>query len=511
MGSGSGGCILGGSLGGESPGTRDLWQEIAEHGRRLSGGNPACDLLMSESEKQRLMEPWLKHFSHVQVRMELLDFAPSTEPCPVCGKMAKRHQVVDRGPIVDVSLEGPVLLMVKLGVYLCRSDECCGKSIRGGRRRSFRKPLPFTVPRGHYTLRAREFGINGVKLDGMPFSKVVKRLAREFHVAPARSTAWEWHKAHGDAVFNMIDYQKWSVESLSGVVCIDEMYDGEFCILIATDPLSKLTLGFQVLTGSIDGQQMVAFLRYLDEKGVHPDVMVTDESQLYPKALAEVWPKAKHQLCIFHIMQHVVKDVLAAVREFVKALPQDPKHKRGRPSKDEAPRSKYHTERRKTLYDGRYLFVRNPDKMSAEAREALEGLLQEHPELNTHRTFMLDTFALFSCTTTLEQARAKRTEMLANPKYQGDTNLKKALKKFEDEAQFEKMLTFVSYTNLNRTNNDVERDNRWVRKKQKSHYGLRRKTTIANALALRMRIQQQEKTTTSSPKLEPRPAEQVLQ
>jgi Transposase len=495
--------ILGEVPGGHEPAPpRSLYEEVSKYGcdqyacanHGVVEGPPALDT-------EPMAEAWMKRFSHTNVRVELLDFAPPTEPCPKCGRPAKRHQVKERGPIVDASLEGPILLMVKVGVYVCKTKTCCGTGQRKGRWYTFRKPLPFTVPRGRYTLRARELGINGVKLDGMPFSKVVQRLAREFHMAPARSTAWEWHKAQGDQVAVLIDYQKWSVESLSGVVCIDEMYDGEFCMLIATDPLSNLTLGFQVLTGSVDGEQMAKFMQYLDNKGVRPDVIVTDESQLYPKALSEVWPKAKHQLCIFHILKLIVKEVLAAVREFVKTLPEDPKHGRGRPSKDEPPRSKENSERRKQLYDSRYQFVRNPEKMGPEATAALDKLLDEHPALRTVRLFMLDVFTLFGRNTTLEQAQDKRCEMLANPAYKSNDHLKKALKKFEDDNQFAKMMTYVDYANLNRTNNDVERENRWLRKKQKNHYKLRRAKTIGNAIALRMK-QEQEGTANTGPKLQ---------
>lgn len=467
--------------------------------------SPPSNILEEMATYRREFQPWLKRFHHVKVRVEYLEMAPMFESCPHCGESARRRETVDRGPIVDASLDGPILIMVRQGVYHCRSRKCRRRHGRNGK--CFRFRLPFTVLRGRYTHRARLLGINSVKLDGMPFTKAVKRLAREFYMAPARSTAWLWHKEDGDRAAVEVDYTQWSVDSLSGVVCLDEMYDGEFCILMATDPLSKLTLGFQVLVGAkCDGEQMAEFMRYLDHCGIRPDVVVTDESSLYPKALQEVWPQAKHQLCLFHILRHIVKDVLKSVRAYIDSLPKDPKRRRGRPSKKGRPRSN-HNSCRKELYDSRYLWVRNPEKVAKDgvAVAKLQALLEEHPALQAQRNFMLDVFSLFRPAITFEEAQAKRQEMLQNPAYQSDEHLKKALKKFEDDAQFAKMMVYTGYRNLNRTNNDVERANRWMRKKQKSHYRLRRKSTIGNAIAQRMQLEAEGRKSICANPLEKRP------
>jgi len=448
-------------------------------------------------------QAWQGRFAHVRVQVHILDLAPEKEVCPWCGALARRHQVVDRGPIVDASLDGPILLRVKQGVYCCESRACKRRTDRKG---FFRKDLPFTVTRGRYTLRARALGINGVKYDEMPFTKVVKRLAREFHIAPARSTAWRWHKGEGDRAADEVNYQQWAVESLSGVVCIDEMYDGEFCLLVATDPLSKLTLGFQVIDGSVDSARVADFMRYLEARGIKPDVVVSDESKLYPKALKEVWPTALHQLCIFHLMQHFVEHVLAAVRAYVDSLPKDPKGKGGRPRKDAPPRPR-HNERRNVVKEQRFRVVTHPDKLAGDPAAAadLENLLEEHPALCAPRSFMVDIFELFAPTQNLATAYSLRHSMLENDSYKANPHLAKALEKLRDEDHFLKMMTYTEFENLNRTNNHVERCNRWVRKKQKSHYRLRRKSTIANALALRMKQEREGRASIVAEKLRKRP------
>src|ERR1051326_1748431 len=104
-----------------------------------------ANILDEMSSFYKTAQPWLRRFSHARIRLHVLDFAPSEEPCPSFGEMVRRHQTVDRGPIIDVSLEGPILLLVEQGVYSCRSTRCRRRSTnRRGRLqwrgRHFRKP-----------------------------------------------------------------------------------------------------------------------------------------------------------------------------------------------------------------------------------------------------------------------------------------------------------------------------------------------------------------------------------
>ena len=48
--------------------------------------------------------------------------------------------------------------------------------------------------------------------------------------------------------------------------------------------------------------------------------MVTDGSNLYPTVLAELWPDADHQLCVFHVIKDINKLILDAVRRMQKAM-----------------------------------------------------------------------------------------------------------------------------------------------------------------------------------------------
>jgi len=305
----------------------------------------------------------------------------------------------------------------------------------------------------------------------------------------------------GDQAREDVTYLQFSKEALSGVVCLDEMYDGEFVLLVATDPLSKITLGFEVLEGKkVDSEQVAEFMKYLALKGIQPDVVVTDESKLYPAALKEVWAGARHQICVFHVLRHFMGFVLDCVRAYIKDLPKDPKRKRGRPRKGEL-RSN-HDARRKDLHARRHLLVQGP-QAGEESKQSLASILEEHTSLRVARDFMESIYRMVAPDVTREAAEEIRKQILADPRFQADKNLKRGVKKLRSDEQFQKLIVYTDFENLNRTNNSVERHNRGTRKKQKSHYRLRRVDTLANALALAMK---QEVRRDDSPKLQPRGA-----
>jgi transposase len=52
--------------------------------------------------------------------------------------------------------------------------------------------------------------------------------------------------------------------------------------------------------------------------------VITDGSALYPSLLAEIWPSAAHQLCLFHETRRVTTAAAEVIRAARKALPKPP-------------------------------------------------------------------------------------------------------------------------------------------------------------------------------------------
>lgn len=111
------------------------------------------------------------------------------------------------------------------------------------------------------------------------------------------------------------------------MLCVEEVYQGKIALLLAVDPAEPdgdQLVGYGLVQGTVDQTAMSAFLRRLETIGIAPDQVITDGSALYPSLLAEVWPTAAHQLCLFHETRRVtaaIDDVAKAVRQ---ALPKPP-------------------------------------------------------------------------------------------------------------------------------------------------------------------------------------------
>src|SRR5207247_10642399 len=65
-------------------------------------------------------------------------------------------------------------------------------------------------------------------------------------------------------------------------------------------------------------------LERLKAAGVEPTEVITDDSTLYPAVLAQIWPKAAHQLCLFHATRRVVEAVNEVVKHVRRTIPTPP-------------------------------------------------------------------------------------------------------------------------------------------------------------------------------------------
>jgi transposase-like protein len=101
---------------------------------------------------------------------------------------------------------------------------------------------------------------------------------------------------------DMAKYRRMVLGCFSGTLCVDELRLGRHTLLLATDPLRDMPVAF-ALVDKNDQDHMRRFLKNLTTWGLSPRVVVTDGSALYPEVLAELWPAAEHQLCVFHTIR----------------------------------------------------------------------------------------------------------------------------------------------------------------------------------------------------------------
>jgi hypothetical protein len=237
--------------------------------------------------------------------------------CPRCGGDAPRMWDVTRAA-VDVDLDQPIVLAVEVSVHVCAA---CS--------RMFRAQPPFLRPQAIYTRRVVQKAVEAVFCDGLAARRVPDRLARDFWVRPSEKMVRLWCRAFAAEVDFTIDYQPWVVANFSGILCVDEVYQGELALLLAVDPAAPdgdRLVGYTLLanTRAVDQEAVKAFLKTLRAAGIQPDEVVTDDSRLYPSALAEVWPTAVHQLCLFHATRRVVRAVSDVVKQIRRSIPTPP-------------------------------------------------------------------------------------------------------------------------------------------------------------------------------------------
>jgi transposase len=239
---------------------------------------------------------------------------PSAE-CQGCGKQAPRAWDVTRVAI-DIDLDQPVVLAVEVSVHHCQACH-----------RLFRAQPPFLRPGATYTRRVVQKAIEAVYCDGMAARDVPDRLARDFWVRPAEKMVRLWCRAFADHLDFETDYQPWVIASFSGVLCVDELYQGEVALLLAVDPAAAegdRLVGYMLVSKGVDATAVKTFLGRLKSLGIEPAEVITDDSALYPAVLAQIWPAAAHQLCLFHATRHVVEAVNAVIKRVRKALPVPP-------------------------------------------------------------------------------------------------------------------------------------------------------------------------------------------
>ncbi len=284
----------------------------------------------------------------------------------------------------------------------------------------------------------------------------------------------------------------WALETFSGYVAADELYEGPYCVLSAVDNRQYKRILYAVLDHDPSHDDITAFLgrlkRALDERDLALKGITTDGSALYPEPIREVFGEVPHQLCTFHIIAELVKGVLRAVAAERKRLATaKPKLKRGRPSSKEkaarrlARKSKAMQEKISDLFEGRFLFVKR--RLTPSERHRLLRITRGLPHLRKLREIMEHIYALFDRRCWTQTALGKLRKLrhwVKRFRWIGDT-LKKVF-----SPHLEKALTFLDDKVLPATSNAVERGNRRHRKMQKSVYRIRSKTCLEGRIALDM-------------------------
>jgi hypothetical protein len=412
-----------------------------------------------------------------QVRTIPVHCAPCKAPCPICGKLGRRKDVYNRR-VRTLAYQQVVFLDVTYGEYRTRCA-CCT---------TFRTTPPGVEPRAVYDNKVRHAVLDRLLEDGMSVERVIASMRRDFFLDLSDGFVYDcldWEVKR----LAMADHRRWVLDRFSGTLCVDELHLGKMTLLLATDPLQDLPMAF-ALVSSNDQSHMRGFLKNLKTWGLQPEVVVTDGSNLYPTILAELWPAARHQLCVFHILKDLHKLVLDAVRRLRRGLSRrgnrGRKPKRGRPPKSRAKRRGLsHKEKSAFVFKHRWLVVKRRDTMSPQEQADLTTMLFYLPELKVLRDFVDRLAKLFEEGQSEAQAWGRHAALRGDRRFQEVPELVTAMRMLTVE-KFTKMIAFLKSPACRRvrTNNHVERVNRKLRYEEKARYKWRKRRTTVRFLVL---------------------------
>ena len=335
----------------------------------------------------------------------------------------------------------------------------------------------------------RQAVIDRILVDKLNATTVQQAMERDFLLKLSTGFIYDCLE-YAIRKFDGADFRAQVLSEFSGTLCVDEIHLGHRVVLLASDPISDNPIAV-ALVSSNDAAHMLRFLRNLKNQGFSPETAITDRSPLYPKTIAEVWPKAKHQLCVFHVISDINDLVLDAAREVRRELkPKRIKKGKGRPSKrmrDRVKKLKEQKAQADKLFRRRHLLVTKKSNLQANDRSTLDELLSLSPTLGTLRSFVDDLHELFAVRRGKDQAWKIWRRMRRNQSYLKNEHLRKALEILSKDNML-KLLTYLdrptSIRSKVRTNNHVERCNRVLRYLEKVRYKWRRRRTIVRHILL---------------------------
>lgn len=374
-------------------------------------------------------------------------------------------------------------LEITCGEYAARCD--CGKT--------FRNTPAGVLPKALYDNKVRDLVLDRILKDGMNVEQTLESLSREFLLD--LSSGYVYDVLHGHAKhLDMSVHRRQVLQHFSGTLCVDELHLGHFTLLLATDPLRDLPVAFALVAAN-DQDHMRRFLKNLKTWGLNPEVVVTDGSNLYPRVLAELWPDAEHQLCVFHIIKEINKLILDAVRRMRAAMGRrgkaGRKKKRGRKGAKSkaaaARRGMTVKEKAHFVFKRRHLVVKRRENLSESERDDLQRMVEYLPGLATLRRFADRIYWLFDTPKDFHQASCRRAAIVRDPAFLVVPGLVKAMDQF-DEEKFPKLMAYLKnpVSQRVRTNNHVERTNRMIRFWEKVRYKWRRRRTLVRFVVLKL-------------------------
>src|SRR5262249_14271925 len=196
-------------------------------------------------------------------------------PCPRCGRLGRRKRILHRR-VRTLAYRRVAWVEVTYAEYRSRWGVC-----------KFSRTWPLDVPpKADYDATVRQAVLDRLLRDRLNVAQTKAARQRDFLVTLSDGFVYDclrWQLGRLD----LAAHRRMVLQRFSGTLCVDELHLGTYTLLLATDPLADLPVGF-ALVGANDQDHMGRFLRHLARWGLQPEVVVSDGSSLYPELLAEI-------------------------------------------------------------------------------------------------------------------------------------------------------------------------------------------------------------------------------
>lgn len=190
-----------------------------------------------------------------------------------------------------------------------------------------------------------------------------------------------------------------------------------------------------------DQWHIQAILRWFRMLGLQIKVFYVDFWLAYPPAIKAIYPEAHIQYDFFHVIQNIHRHLYKALTKYRKAF---------KAAKTDEEQAKIRKQLHKKLWHHRYLLFTNQENLSAEQRQILDELLDEHADTIVEQIvlFRQQLRTIFNECDTFSAA----LEHLAVLILDGWTDLSNAFGKVMSFLQknFENMLTYLRVPNVQR-------------------------------------------------------------
>jgi len=394
--------------------------------------------------------------------------------CPVCGTQKIAFHSFRQRLVEHPAIEQPPYLVLKVPKYACANAAC--------ERKYFTPSVAEAAPSAHTSRLLQQMSSQLYRHGKLALRDIEAQLRSLLHTGTGKhpqagTRVLRWHQASLPQ-----DYPHPERLPFSSVLCIDEVYDQvagkRLPLFCCVDPVANITIRIPI--EQADAETLAAAMQQVRALGANPKVIVSDLWAAYPEALHQVWPRARRQLCWFHVMQWVTRKLAQLLKEYGQTLPE---------------------EQRKELTRLRFLLLATPEKQErlterqraalAKAWELIRGSVAEEAiQLRNDLRAVLNTSADgWEARHTFNRLRQTWPERFhpwtfrlgeplpEAPSSEPATGLRAYLEEIMAffVRHFERMITYLDHPGVPRTSNHAERANRRYRQVSRSRYGWKTK------------------------------------